>query len=87
MAFARETSGALLAGTTPLVATALYKVADSWWPIAACMVVYATIALVSVHYSKYFRSDARQSSDTDFASEDAWVSAPADGGHTAKAVV
>ncbi|MYR97719.1 MULTISPECIES: MFS transporter [unclassified Streptomyces] len=88
VAFARETSGAILAGTTPLVATALYRAADSWWPIAVCMVVYAFIALVSVHYSKFFRSDARQGDDAAFASEDTWNSSdPGGAAPTAKAVV
>lgn len=74
IAFARETSGALLAGTTPLVATGLLHFADHWWPIAACMVVYATIALIAVHYSRHFRSDAHQGDPDSFASDVSWSS-------------
>ncbi|MET7640936.1 MFS transporter [Streptomyces sp. NPDC005438] len=74
IAFARETSGALLAGTTPLVATGLLHAADHWWPIALCMVVYALIALVSVYYSRHFRSDALQADGDSFVREEAWTS-------------
>ncbi|WNI34503.1 MFS transporter [Streptomyces sp. ITFR-6] len=73
IAFARETSGALLAGTTPLVATGLLAAAGHWWPIAVCMVVYATIALLSVHYSRHFRSDALQLDPDSYISDESWT--------------
>lgn len=73
IAFARETSGALLAGTTPLVATGLLAFADHWWPIALCMVVYAAIAMYSVHYSRHFRSDARQFDPDSFEADESWT--------------
>lgn len=73
IAFARETSGALLAGTTPLVATGLLAAADHWWPIALCMVVYASIAMYAVHYSRHFRSDARQLDPDSFTSDESWT--------------
>ncbi|WP_208883752.1 MFS transporter [Streptomyces armeniacus] len=90
IAFARETSGALLAGTTPLVATGLLHVAGHWWPIALCMVVYAAVALVSVYYSRQFRTDADQADPDAFRSDEAWTrtgsAARAEAGAMAKAV-
>lgn len=69
IAFAREASGALLAGTTPLVATGLYHAADHWWPIAVCMVCYAAITMVAVVYSRRFRSDAHQADPDRFTAD------------------
>ncbi|WP_170843202.1 MFS transporter [Streptomyces oceani] len=90
IAFARETSGALLAGTTPMVATGLLHLAGHWWPIALCMTVYAAIALVAVYYSRQFRSDADQADPDAFKADEAWTRTPGAGTEknetTAKAV-
>lgn len=66
VAFAREVSGALLGGTTPLIATAMFAGFGHWWPVAVWMVCMATVAFVSVYLSKRYRSDADQSSDDHF---------------------
>lgn len=66
VAFAREVSGALLGGTAPLLATALFAWSGHWWPIATFMAVMALVSLTAVYYSKYFRSDAHQGSDERF---------------------
>lgn len=66
VAFAREVSGALLAGTAPLIATAMVAGADHWWPVATWMVVMASLSFVAVYYSKHFRSDADQEDDDKF---------------------
>jgi MFS family permease len=66
VAFAREVSGALLGGTTPLIATAMFAGFGHWWPVAVWMVFMATVAFVSVYLSKRYRSDADQSSDDHF---------------------
>ncbi|MGB3483305.1 MAG: MFS transporter [Mycobacterium sp.] len=62
VAFAREVSGALLGGTAPLIATALYAATDHWWPVAMWMMIMASVALVSVYLSKHFRRDEDQES-------------------------
>ncbi|MEV3961423.1 MFS transporter [Nocardia sp. NPDC050193] len=66
VAFAREVSGALLGGTTPLIATAMFAGFGHWWPVAVWMVFMATVAFLSVYLSKRYRSDADQSSDDHF---------------------
>jgi len=66
IAFAREVSGALLGGTTPLIATALLAWAGHWWPVATWMVVMATVAFACAWYSKKFRRDDEQWNDASF---------------------
>lgn len=60
VALSRELTGAILGGSAPLIATALYAATDHWWPIAIFMITNAVITLVAVRLSKYFRSDADQ---------------------------
>lgn len=60
VAFAREVSGALLGGTAPLIATAIFVSTGHWTLIATFMVANAVVAFVAVYFSKYFRSDADQ---------------------------
>ena len=69
VAFSREVSGALLGGTAPLIATALFAGTGHWWPIATFMVAAALVTVVALYYSKYFRSDADQGTDARFASK------------------
>lgn len=71
VAFSREIPGALLGGTAPLLATALFAATGHWWPIAVFMVVMALVTIVAVYYSKYFRSDADQGTDSFFPRIDA----------------
>lgn len=66
VAFAREVSGALLGGTAPLIATAMFASTGHWWPVATWMVVMAVVAFVSVYLSKRYRSDADQDDDDRF---------------------
>ncbi|WP_456696616.1 MFS transporter [Aeromicrobium sp. P5_D10] len=66
VAFAREVSGALLAGTAPLIATAMVAGADHWWPVATWMVVMAAVAFIAVYLSKHYRLDADQGDDDRF---------------------
>ncbi|MDO3401347.1 MFS transporter [Mycolicibacterium neoaurum] len=66
VAFAREVSGALLGGTAPLIATAMYSATRHWWPVATWMVVMATVAFISVYLSKHYRSDTDQDNDDRF---------------------
>lgn len=66
VAFAREVSGALLGGTAPLIATAMFAATKHWWPVATWMVVMAVVAFVSVYLSKRYRSDADQDNDDRF---------------------
>jgi MFS transporter, MHS family, shikimate and dehydroshikimate transport protein len=60
VAFAREVTGAILGGSAPLIATALYAAAGHWWPIAIFMAANALVTLIAVRQSKHFRSDADQ---------------------------
>jgi MFS transporter, MHS family, shikimate and dehydroshikimate transport protein len=49
IALARETTGALVGGPLPLVATAVVAVAGgAWWPVAVLMMVLALITTLSV---------------------------------------
>ena len=49
IALARETTGALVGGPLPLVATAAVAAAGgAWWPVAALMMVLALITTLSV---------------------------------------
>lgn len=49
IALARETTGALVGGPLPLVATAAVAAAGgAWWPVAAIMVVLSLITVVSL---------------------------------------
>ena len=66
VAFAREVSGALLGGTAPLIATAIFVTTGHWFLIAVFMTVNAVIAMIAVYFSKYFRSDADQGDDERF---------------------
>ncbi|WP_072807240.1 MFS transporter [Rhodococcoides yunnanense] len=66
VAFAREVSGALLGGTAPLIATAMYVGTGTWWPVALWMVVMAVVAFVSVYLSKNYRIDSDQANDDRF---------------------
>lgn len=60
IAFSREITGALLGGTAPLIATALYAATGHWWPIAIFMVVNAVVTLVAVYAAKNLRPDSCQ---------------------------
>ena len=66
VAFAREVSGAILGGTAPLLATALFAWSGHWWPIAVFMIFNAVVATIAVYFSKYFRSDADQFNDQEY---------------------
>lgn len=66
VAFAREVSGALLGGTAPLIATAIFASTGHWFLIAVFMVANAVVAFIAVYFSKYFRSDDDQLDDTRF---------------------
>ncbi len=49
LVFARETTGAIIGGPTPLIATALLAWAGSPWPIAVYMIATVLIPLVAVY--------------------------------------
>ena len=65
MAFS-DTQLALLGGTAPLIATAIFAATGHWFLIAVFMTVNAVIAMIAVYFSKYFRSDADQGDDERF---------------------
>ena len=67
VAFSREFSGAIFAGTAPLVATWLVSVTGSWHAVAAYMIVFAVAGFIAAYYSKYFRRDEHQHSDVHFS--------------------
>jgi MHS family shikimate/dehydroshikimate transporter-like MFS transporter len=48
LVFARETTGAVIGGPTPLIATALLAWAGSPWPVAVYMIVTVVIPFVAV---------------------------------------
>ena len=49
IALARETTGALIGGPLPLVATAAVAAAGgSWWPVAALMILYNGITVIAM---------------------------------------
>lgn len=47
LALAKEIGGILATAIGPVLAATLTAVTDSWWPIAAMLVVYSLITLVS----------------------------------------
>jgi MFS family permease len=49
IALARETTGALIGGPLPLVATAaVAAVGGSWWPVAALMIVFNCVTVIAM---------------------------------------
>ena len=66
VAFSREFSGAIFAGTAPLVATWLVSVTGNWHGVAAYMMVFALAGFISAYYSKYFRQDEHQHKNANF---------------------
>lgn len=71
VAFARETTGAILGGLAPLIATALYASTQHWWPIAIFMIANALVTLIAVRLSKWVRSDADQEREITEGEQDA----------------
>lgn len=49
LALAKEIGGILATAIGPLMAATLTAVTGSWWPIAAMLVVYSAITLVSAY--------------------------------------